>query len=189
MIEQTLQSVLSILLYVIMIGVIIHWFLIAVIPLTVTFLLLYVIFRVGLREMKRLQNISVSPLLSHISATVQGLHSVHAYNMEESFTNKWVLSSINMISILLVISKTFSNTLETKNSTKNFIHYFQIQWFARSQHCDDDFVLLLFEMDKPSSWSYHNGYYLLYIFICYTSSRANKTWICWSWHCVRLPGQ
>ena len=88
MIEQTLQSVLSILLYVIMIGVIIHWFLIAVIPLTVTFLLLYVIFRVGLREMKRLQNISVSPLLSHISATVQGLHSVHAYNMEESFTTK-----------------------------------------------------------------------------------------------------
>ena len=88
MIEQTVQSVLSILLYVIMIGVIIHWFLVAVVPLTVLFLLLYIVFRVGLRELKRLQNISMSPLLSHTAASVQGLHSVHAYNMADNFILK-----------------------------------------------------------------------------------------------------
>ena len=88
MIETTLQSILAILLYIIMIGVIIHWFLIAVIPLAVMFLVIYSIFRVGLRDLKRLQNISVSPLLSHVAATVQGLHSIHAYDKTQDFISR-----------------------------------------------------------------------------------------------------
>ena len=76
-----------------MISVIINWFLIAVVPLAALFIILYLVFRVGLRELKRHQNISMSPLLSHISATVQGLHSIHGYNMADNFTVRWVYNT------------------------------------------------------------------------------------------------
>ena len=88
MIDNTLKSLLSIVLYVILIGVLIHWFLIAVPPVAVIFVFFYLIFRVGLRELKRLLNISMSPLLSHITATLEGVNSIRLYEKQEDFQER-----------------------------------------------------------------------------------------------------
>lgn len=87
-IDNSIRTIIGIFIYLIMIGVIIYWFLIAVIPVAAIFLFCYVIFRVGVRDLKRLQNISMSPLLSHVTGTLHGLASVHAYDKEDDFREK-----------------------------------------------------------------------------------------------------
>ncbi len=90
LIDQTMQSILAIVIYLIMIGVVIHWFLVAMAPLTALFIFTYMLFRGGSRDLQRLQNMSLSPMLSHLTATIQGLSSVHAYDKVDEFTDRWV---------------------------------------------------------------------------------------------------
>lgn len=47
------------------------------------------IFRVGIRDFKRLDNVSRSPLYSHISTTVNGLATINAYGKQHLFTKKF----------------------------------------------------------------------------------------------------
>lgn len=87
--DQTIQCLLAMLTYLIMIGVVINWFLLAVPPLAVIFLFLYAVFRSGSRDLQRLQSISTSPLLGHISTTINGLPSIHAYDKTSEFYDKY----------------------------------------------------------------------------------------------------
>ncbi|XP_023932206.1 multidrug resistance-associated protein 5 [Lingula anatina] len=87
--EQFLQNICLILVSIGMIAAVFQWFLIAVVPLIAVFFFLYICFRVGIRELKRLDNTTRSPLFSHITATIQGLSTIHAYQKNEQFMKKF----------------------------------------------------------------------------------------------------
>ena len=110
-VEMLLLNLSLILITFIVIAVIFHWFLIALVIFIALYVSLNIFFRCSVRELKRLDNISRSPVFSHISASVQGLSTLHAYGKTEEF------------------SEIFEALLD-KNTLPFFIYYCSFRWLA-----------------------------------------------------------
>ncbi|XP_077982033.1 ATP-binding cassette sub-family C member 5-like [Glandiceps talaboti] len=65
------------------------WFLLACIPFAILFILCFKYFHHAVRDCKRLENISRSPWISHITATVQGLPVIQAFSKQNYFEQKF----------------------------------------------------------------------------------------------------
>ena len=61
------------------------WFLIALVILGIVFFMIARIFRYAIRDLKRIENTSRSPIYSHVAATVNGLSTIHAFGRERDF--------------------------------------------------------------------------------------------------------
>ncbi|XP_066299992.1 ATP-binding cassette sub-family C member 5-like [Branchiostoma lanceolatum] len=112
------------------IAVVFPWLLVAIAPISILFYTAYYFFRSVVRDLKRFQNITRTPWLCHMTETLQGLTTIHAYNKEKAFMQKlntlvdqythsffmwmmsgrWVLQrvdllgiSVNMTTALLVV--------------------------------------------------------------------------------------
>lgn len=68
-----------------MIAAVFPWFLIGLAPLIVIFGLINRVFNRSSRQLKRMDGITRSPIYSHLTATVQGLSTLHAYNKMADF--------------------------------------------------------------------------------------------------------
>ena len=110
-VEMLLLNLSLILITFIVIAVIFYWFLIALVIFIALYVSLNIFFRSSVRELKRLDNISRSPVFSHISASVQGLSTLHAYGKTEEF------------------SEIFEALLD-KNTLPFFIYYSSFRWLA-----------------------------------------------------------
>lgn len=66
------------------------WFLVFFIPMLLAFLWISHVFRTSIRELKRAENSTRSPLLTHLSTTVSGLTTIRAYGKENDFQKKFV---------------------------------------------------------------------------------------------------
>lgn len=69
-------------------GVITPWFLIAVVPTVGVFYLLKKMSSVSIRQIKRLENVVRSPLISHVNVTSQGISTIVAYGQQDRFYEK-----------------------------------------------------------------------------------------------------
>ncbi|XP_078614100.1 ATP-binding cassette sub-family C member 5-like [Branchiostoma floridae x Branchiostoma japonicum] len=100
--EMLLQFTSHLFFSVIMISYAFPYFLIAIVPIVGIFLYIRKISRSALRELKRLENVSRSPWFCHLTATVQGLATIHAYNKTEETVNRFVslLDKNSVISFL-----------------------------------------------------------------------------------------
>ncbi|XP_006035034.1 multidrug resistance-associated protein 9 [Alligator sinensis] len=87
--ENFLQQFFMVFFIVVIIGLVFPFLLVAVIVIAALFVLLFQIFKRAIRELKRIENISRSPLYSHISSSVQGLSVIHAYNKKEDYIKQF----------------------------------------------------------------------------------------------------
>uniref|UniRef100_A0A6B2KXT9 Uncharacterized protein n=1 Tax=Arcella intermedia TaxID=1963864 RepID=A0A6B2KXT9_9EUKA len=93
---------------VVVIIVNIPWFAAAVVPALVFFQYLTNYFVMSSRELKRLEAISVSPLIAHISATITGLPTIRAYGVAERFKDEMerkIKTNMSNMSLLLVSNR------------------------------------------------------------------------------------
>ena len=75
-----------------LIAAIFYWFIIPLFFFVALYISLTVFFRRSARELKRLDNISRSPVFSHLSASVQGLSTLHAYGKTGEFL--WIFEAL-----------------------------------------------------------------------------------------------
>jgi len=83
--DNTMRTLLNVAIYTALVAAILPWFLLMLPLASAAFLLVYVVFRVGIRRLQRLQLESMAPLLTHVDASVRGLASIHAYDRVDDF--------------------------------------------------------------------------------------------------------
>jgi ABC-type multidrug transport system fused ATPase/permease subunit len=79
---------LQIVISLAVIAAIIPWFLFALVPMLVFFGVCTTIFRRAVRQFKRMDNITRSPLLAHFGSTMQGLLTIRAYGQQDRFVHE-----------------------------------------------------------------------------------------------------
>ncbi|KAH9505166.1 Multidrug resistance-associated protein 5 [Bulinus truncatus] len=103
--EIFLTNVLQVLAALAIIGYVSPWFLLSVLPLGFLFFMLMKIFHVCVCELKCLDNITRSPIISHMAVSVQGLACIHAFHMTNDFIQKFCqLLNTNAVAVFLFYS-------------------------------------------------------------------------------------
>lgn len=129
--EMFFMNIFSLLAANISMIIVVPWMSVVSIPLMITFVLLSRIFATSLREIKKKDNVTRSPLISLISATMHGLSTIFAYKKNQLFIdrycqiqdentvpfflfymmNRWVAIRLDFICILICFSCALSLVL------------------------------------------------------------------------------
>ena len=86
-----------------------YWAIIGVLPMIIGFMAINRYYLKTSREIKRMEAISQSPVLAHLSDTLEGITIIRTYNMEEQFIEKF-----NVLVILLIIKNTYPELLSLR---------------------------------------------------------------------------
>uniref|UniRef100_A0A4W3JMC1 ATP-binding cassette sub-family C member 5 n=1 Tax=Callorhinchus milii TaxID=7868 RepID=A0A4W3JMC1_CALMI len=133
--ENFLQQLLTVLFTIATLAAVFPYLLIPVAIILLLFLLIQAI-----RELKRMENISRSPCFSHITASIQGLSTIHAYNKIDEFIEKF-------------------KYLNDRNTNHFFLFHCSMRWLSARTDIFTVFITLtvaLFVIISPDSISVSN---------------------------------
>ncbi|OAD53879.1 Multidrug resistance-associated protein 5, partial [Eufriesea mexicana] len=88
-VENMIQNIITCSFAIIFICAVLPWFCLPLIVLAIIFFYISKIFRVAMRDFKRMESTSRSPVLSFITTTIHGLNIIHAFQKEKAFINKF----------------------------------------------------------------------------------------------------
>ncbi|KAL0489074.1 ATP-binding cassette, subfamily C member [Acrasis kona] len=120
-------EILSIVGCLLVISYVSPWFLLFVAPITIIFYFIQTFYRNTSREMRRLESVSRSPLLSHVAECARGVSTIRAYGIQKLFTsqnklredyyckhyshrylvNRWLGIRIELVSSIVILISTF----------------------------------------------------------------------------------
>lgn len=83
--EVFLQNMITCLGFLVVITSVFPYFLLFAIPLFVVFVVFVSCFRAGIRNLKRSEHISRSPLYDHVSASLEGITTIHTFQQSNRF--------------------------------------------------------------------------------------------------------
>ncbi|XP_026681209.1 multidrug resistance-associated protein 9-like [Diaphorina citri] len=83
------QNMWSMLFAFLMICFVFPWFALPLLIITTLYHLISKVFRIAVRELKRMENVSRSPIFSNVSSTVSGLHIIHVFHKEQDFVRRF----------------------------------------------------------------------------------------------------
>uniref|UniRef100_A0A4W3JQM5 ATP-binding cassette sub-family C member 5 n=1 Tax=Callorhinchus milii TaxID=7868 RepID=A0A4W3JQM5_CALMI len=131
--ENFLQQLLTVLFTIATLAAVFPYLLIPVAIILLLFLLIVI-------ELKRMENISRSPCFSHITASIQGLSTIHAYNKIDEFIEKF-------------------KYLNDRNTNHFFLFHCSMRWLSARTDIFTVFITLtvaLFVIISPDSISVSN---------------------------------
>ncbi|XP_046413794.1 ATP-binding cassette sub-family C member 5-like isoform X2 [Neodiprion fabricii] len=84
-----MQNLFVIFFAILVICLVLPWFILPVCILAIVYYFVSKVFRVAARDLKRMENKSRAPIISYVTATVQGLSTIHAFEKETEFLTKF----------------------------------------------------------------------------------------------------
>uniref|UniRef100_V9K892 ATP-binding cassette sub-family C member 5 n=1 Tax=Callorhinchus milii TaxID=7868 RepID=V9K892_CALMI len=138
--ENFLQQLLTVLFTIATLAAVFPYLLIPVAIILLLFLLIVMTAQQAIRELKRMENISRSPCFSHITASIQGLSTIHAYNKIDEFIEKF-------------------KYLNDRNTNHFFLFHCSMRWLSARTDIFTVFITLtvaLFVIISPDSISVSN---------------------------------
>ncbi|XP_059848901.1 ATP-binding cassette sub-family C member 12 [Hypanus sabinus] len=109
--ENFIQQVLIILCTLVTLAAVFPYLLIAVAIIAIVFVVFFRLFQNSIRELKRIENMSASPWFCHITSSIQGLSTIHAYNKTNDFIERF-------------------KDLADRNSSHLLLFHCSMRWFA-----------------------------------------------------------
>ncbi|GFY57332.1 multidrug resistance-associated protein 5 [Trichonephila inaurata madagascariensis] len=106
-----LQRISTLLLALLLIVIVYHWFAIPLVVLGSLFLFLQKLFKATIRDLKRFQSASRSPIFSHVASTVKGLPTIKAFEKQEDFFDKFT-------------------QLVDNNASPRYLYYSSLRWMG-----------------------------------------------------------
>ncbi|XP_032668813.1 sodium leak channel non-selective protein-like [Odontomachus brunneus] len=88
-IENMVQNIFTCSFAIFFICGVLPWFFFPLLIFGGLFFFVSKLFRVGMRDLKRMENVSRSPVLSFVTTTIQGLNTIHAFQKEKNFVHKF----------------------------------------------------------------------------------------------------
>ncbi|XP_066994509.2 ATP-binding cassette sub-family C member 5 isoform X2 [Anabrus simplex] len=88
-VENIIQNIWIVFFAIISICLVFPWFVIPLVFLAVLYYTISSIFRVAIRDLKRLENASRSPIFSWVGTSIQGLSTIHAFGKENEFMSRF----------------------------------------------------------------------------------------------------
>ena len=79
------------------------WIIIGIVPMGIVFYIMKQVSAVAMRALKRLENVSRSPLIGHVNVTSQGLATIVSYDQQKNFYKRYEQKQFYFKIIALVI--------------------------------------------------------------------------------------
>eukprot|EP00057_Strongylocentrotus_purpuratus_P027802 XP_011682276.1 PREDICTED: multidrug resistance-associated protein 5 [Strongylocentrotus purpuratus] len=101
-VDIAVMNTMVIIASIVSISAVFYYFMIVIIPVCIVSYFIFVFYRRGVNDLKRLENSSRSPWFSHIGSTTMGLSTIHAYDKTEEVIAKFLdLLDMNAYPLML----------------------------------------------------------------------------------------